>query len=357
MSTFKKILRTVGMIALACTGIGALYMLSRMRFVSPRSVGIVSNYSTQEFEILEPGIHCILSPTSFFEEEISKQTQTLTLGTFSAKSLDNVDANVQADITFKINDPLKLYQSVKQPMKTFQEAVKGAFSSAIQTLNYPEITAAEINALAHQGGHVEPSYDLSLDPSTAKASIHSISSSARFEESKSEVASVNMMNEERKHKEKMSQHGAKFFTSLLTQMREWGIEIINFRIVTLAAKHQRVSEALELTAEADVRAKAQLKAANSQAETIRTLAAAEKDAEIIRAQGVLQASQTIAGNSAAMAIYAQDTQVRVAGQLGNSRNLFVNAPSFAASPLAALNQKQIAANQSEQSPAALRFQS
>ncbi|MES2217812.1 MAG: SPFH domain-containing protein [Pseudomonadota bacterium] len=325
-----SIMRTVGMIALACTGIGAIYMLSKLQWVSPNCVGIVLNYETQQYEELEPGLHCILHPLRFYKEEVSKQTQVLALGSFSAKSLDNVDATLQADITFEITDPKKLYQKVKNPLYTLQETVKGAFSSAIQTLDFQDITSAEINSLAAKAGHSEKS-EHERDDTTISASVStSVSSrvsSVSLEEKLDDQAS-RTLQDEREHKAKMAAHGANFFGRLLALCGEWGISIRNFRVISVEAKHASISNALELTARSKVEAQAQLNAANSQARTIRILAEANRAAQLTRGQAANETAAALGKQEAGLTVYTQESFVRANEALGGNKGLLVNAPGI-----------------------------
>ena len=327
-----SIMRTVGMIALACTGIGALYMLSRLQWINPNSVGVVVNYSTQKYEVLDPGLHCILNPMRVFRQEVSKQTQSFSLGNFSAKSSDNVDSEVQADITFEITDPLKLYTNVRNPIATFLETVKGAFSSAIQTLPFQDVTSAEINNLANIAGHTDAQDERTH---SHHSSSRSGPSSPRLNprrlepvETKFDDATLLMLEKDRQHKAVMAQHGASFFRTLLKQCSDWGIVIKNFRIITMKAAHPSISNALELTAKTKVEAEAQLRAANSQAETIKILARARKAAQLTRAEAASEAADKMGDRTAAIQIYTQENAVRASEALGNNKGLFVNAPSI-----------------------------
>jgi regulator of protease activity HflC (stomatin/prohibitin superfamily) len=331
-----SIMRTAGMIALACTGVGALYMLSRMQWVKPNNVGIVINYSTQKYEMLEPGLHCILNPMRFYQQEVSTQTQFIALGNFSAKSLDNVDSEVQADITFVIDDPQKLYYNVKNPITTFIETVKGAFSSAIQTLPFQDVTSAEINNLAGIAGHVDgkaprdtTKHSLSSDsPTESLASLNTRSLLEGTLEEKFDKATSDMLNRDNQHKAAMAQHGASFFRTLLDQCRDWGIVIKNFRIISLKAAHPSISNALELTAKTKVEAEARLRSANSQAATITILATAQKAAQLKRAEAAIETARAMGNPDAALEVYTQENAVRSSEALGNNSGLLVNAPSI-----------------------------
>ncbi len=305
--------RTMGMIALACTGIGALYMLSRVQWVSPNSEGVVLNYYTNEYEKLEPGVHCLLNPMRSFQKEVSKQVQVKRLNPFSVKSFDNVDSNVQIDVTFQFDNPTELYRSVRDPENTFFEMVKTACSSAIQTLNFSHATSAELNRLVREASIPEREDQHLVSGSEAKDSQHT----------KREGDGVG--------EAELLKDGASFFKSLLAQCRQWGVTIKTFSIVSFEAKHQTVSQALELTAQAEVKAKADAKAANSQANTIRTLAQAHKDAEVIRAEGAVLAAKKLEDAAAelkdpnkAMEVFALENRVRVAKALGGSGNLLVS---------------------------------
>lgn len=275
--------RTLGMIALALTGIGAIYMLARLQTVKPNCKGIIRNNLTGEYEELEPGIHCILSPFSSYEAEVSAQVQMLTIDE-TVKSKDNVDINIVASITYQITDPLNLYTQVANPDKTFKDQLTAALSSVLQTLNFSDVTSSAVNDLIVSAR------------SNEKRRIN------KDEESKS------------------IEDGTTFISRLFELCNRWGINISTLQIVTTEAKHKSISEALEINAAAEINAKAQLKAATAQAKTIEILANAEKQAQGIRAEGAHLASETLSNNPVAMNVYAQETQVRTAQALGNGNN-------------------------------------
>jgi regulator of protease activity HflC (stomatin/prohibitin superfamily) len=321
-----SIKRTIGMIALACTGIGALYMWSRLQWIKPNHVGLVLNYQTQKYEELLPGWHCILSPFRSYVAEVSKQLQVCKLETFSAKSLDNVDTNVQADITYTITKPEALYTLVNNPISTFKENLKMALSSAIQTLTFPDITSAEINELFKKSENVSKTVTVSSKTDLSLSASSSAISIAQDVNIPTESASQ-MQIEQSARNARIVEHGVSFFRDILQRCAEWGIKIHTFRIITCEPKHKRISDALELTAEAKVRAQAQLLAASSQAETIRTLANAEKDAQITRAHGAVIAGKELTDNSGAMEVYALENRVRTAEALGRTNGVLVNLSS------------------------------
>jgi regulator of protease activity HflC (stomatin/prohibitin superfamily) len=215
--------RSLVMFALACTGVGAFYMLARLQWVSPKCVGIIINYNTQEFEELEPGIHCILNPFRSYINEVSMQTQTNRLKPFSVKSLDNVDAVVQADITYKILRPLELYNQVNSPTATFIEQVKSAFSSAIQTLQFAHVTSAEINRLAKEAGHNDEDRGEAIENFDSRQQASASASS-----SMAVVSQAELMDGDGIEQSQLIKDGADFFSSLLKTCKKWGIEIQNF---------------------------------------------------------------------------------------------------------------------------------
>jgi regulator of protease activity HflC (stomatin/prohibitin superfamily) len=320
--TLTQGLRYAGMFALACTGIGAIYMLSRMIWVRPQTVAIIDNYSTKKKEVLEAGVHIILNPYRYFVNEVSQQIQVTSLNSFTAKTLDNVDSNVQADFTYIIEDQELFANKLAAPMMTLKETVKAAFSSAIQTLDYKDVTSAEVNALAHKGGHKE---DINSAASTNVSINNSLSLSAEANEDSRSREEKETDHKDTKHKAIMAEHGATFFRRLGDMCAQWGVKILNYRIISIEAKHPDVSSALESIAKTRVQAEAQRRAALSQAATKITLAEADKQVQLIRAQAMKESAEMVGMTPGET--YKIDAQVRIADKLGNG-GVLVNAGSF-----------------------------
>ena len=341
MTFLDKLLRYAAMAAIACTGIGILYLIAKTVWVRPNTMMIVDNYYSQEKEALKPGLHILLNPYIFGATEFSTQTQVTRLASFSAKSMDNVDARVEADFTYVIDDPKKFAIVLSNPQKTLQESVIAAFASAIQTLNFPEITSAEINNLLRLAGHNDQDQiDRNIQVNAAaSASTHvneaEVSANNQNFSLSSVSSGVNSSDYDLKdadHKAAMAKHGANFFRTILSQCNQWGVTIILFRIISIEAKHPGVSMALESVAKTEVEAKALRRAASSQAATIVTLAEAHKKAQLINAEAMSEAANIM--QMTAAQVYELDTRVRAAEKLGKNSGLFVNAgamPVFAAS--------------------------
>lgn len=292
----KNLLRKLAIGAIALTGVGLIYLLARTYFIKNNHIGVVIDYNAEEekdrVRLLNPGMHILLSPFKSFQKEISTQDQIQKLNKFFVKTKDNVDTYIEADFTFRIDNPKASVVQVEGFQNALNETVKTAFSSAIQELNYQDVTSAAINEIALHGGHEEEQIKATnAQPPSMLARLPS------------------------------KEHhltGAEFFSKLINRLTSWGVTIINFRIVSVEAKHRSISEALELTAEADVRAKVQAKAAKSQADMIKTLAEAEKAAQETRANAALAAANVLKDSPVAQHIYLQSTQVQTAQALGKS---------------------------------------
>jgi regulator of protease activity HflC (stomatin/prohibitin superfamily) len=320
--TLTQGLRYAGMFALACTGIGAIYMLSRMIWVRPQTVAIIDNYSTKKKEVLEAGVHIILNPYRYFVNEVSTQTQVTSLKLFTAKSVDNVDCNVLADVSYKITDPELFENELASPMTSLLETVKAAFSAAIQTLDFKDVTSAEVDVLARKGGHKEGI----ISTASTNVSIHNaLSLSAEAHEDSRSREEKATDNKEMIHKAVMAEHGATYFKRLGDMCAKWGIEISNYRIISVEAKHPDVSSALESIAKTRVQAEAQRRAAISEAATKITLAEADKQVQIIRTQAMKESAEMLGMTPGE--IYNIEAQVRIADKLGKG-GVLVNAGSF-----------------------------
>ena len=120
-----------------------------------------------------------------------------------------------------------------------------------------------------------------------------------------------------------AERGSLFFRRLISLCEQWGVIIKNFRIISVEAKHLRVSESLELTAVAKLRAQAQATAATSEAQTIETLANANKKAQQIRAEASRQAADILREDPIAFELNTQENNIRAASEFGTGKNNLV----------------------------------
>src|SRR5690349_19702216 len=103
MSFLKTLAKTVAVGLIAATGIGIFYLLSKTRVINEGFRGI--SYNSGKLEVLEPGIHILLSPTHVFDKEIPiNKDEVVRLHEFEIKTADSVPAMIQADFTFRIED-------------------------------------------------------------------------------------------------------------------------------------------------------------------------------------------------------------------------------------------------------------
>jgi len=222
--------RALGMLALACTGFGAIYMLARTQFIKPGNVGVVENYLSGENEILNSGFHCILSPFRSFKAQLPYRYKTIFLeNTHAFHTADGIEVNADIVIQYKITDAVEATTRIEEPVRAISQ------STNINLANIIRDEAYTFQML-----------------SSAKPLLSSLSNQERKEEKKDDVR-------------------VSLFSTLATTLvklvngacKNWGILIEEIQIVNIKAKDKQIEQQLESTARQQYEANNLLLSANA----------------------------------------------------------------------------------------------
>lgn len=268
--------RYLGMFVLACTGIGAIYMLARTTFIKPGYVGVVTNYSSGENEELQPGLNCILSPLRSFVAEVpGKNRQILAAEHITLHTADAIEAKAKIDVTYTITDAVQAATAVEG---TYQDALLKATETAL---------AGIITEHNYTFQNLSSARTLQIN----NASKNLSSSSGAVDESK-DAFQGNILGT--------------LASLLLTKVNEicssWGIKLSRIQIVNMKAVDPKIEQQIESSSKVQFDAMNKRRSVQADQET-RTISAetdaivmqraaeARAHAAVIEAKGQAQALQ------------------------------------------------------------------
>jgi regulator of protease activity HflC (stomatin/prohibitin superfamily) len=337
--------RGLGMFLLGCTGIGALYMWARTYTVPPGKVGVITNNRTGEVQVLQKGMHCLLSPFKTFNFALPDINQIVfePYKGIKARASCGTEITATVNIRYQIKDPKAIVTKINGD---FKEDVWNAIESCVsgvlreENIDYrtlcsarsPQMIASDASATA-ESGETKRSTQRPELPLAATTS------------SDSKASSISKLGE-----------------SLLKKLQEicagWGIEFSLVQIIDPKATDKQVEARFEestriindatnrlAAAEAEKRRK-EIEAAAHAAQT-KILAIGQAEATITEAKAnaerikitteaqkarLASLAEAIQGNQAAAQALALDTQISVAREFSATKGMLAIGPGAASTP-------------------------
>lgn len=217
---------TIGAIAL--TGIGLVYLFSRMVFVEEGYKGLT--YKSGELNTLDPGVHVLLSPFNYFQGTHSVAYRVTEFAIDDMLTPDRTPLKLKAILTWRVNDPEMALRNVHNYQSSLINVAKATLTNILRHVNL----------------------DLLL--------------SAKTESDENDM---------------FKQINQQFISQLSEDIDNWGIEVCNMKIDDILIPDVKISEAL-----------AEQSAAKSRAVALETLALAEANAKKIKADAEIAVARS-----------------------------------------------------------------
>lgn len=307
-------LRTLGMVALACTGIGAIYMISRIKFIRPGKVGVVTDYWSGENEVLEPGYHCIVSPLRSFVQEIpGPDNIVLASEALNLHTADNIEIRTKINIQYTVKDAKVATTKING---TYQEALFKATENVLSQII------------------MQDAYTLQR-----------LSSAAPLQPDRDKREEVGDDEKKRDHSSVLGRLSATLLEKIKKICAPWSIEIDSIQLVNVQATNRNIESQIEAASRTQFEANSRLVAARTEQESkridadtqaivMKKLAAAKADAVEQEAEGYAKALairtkaqkdriDTLAGEEMKISpetVLVLDTQIQTAEALAKAQN-------------------------------------
>lgn len=141
--------RVAKLALIACTGIGALWLLGRTYTVSPGKVATVTNNYSGKMRIIGPGMHILESPFETFNSEVpdKKQCNIKRFENVKVRTADGVEISTTVDLRYVIQNPIDLTKAINGPYeKALIEVISSSLSNIIATesFTYSQIISARV---------------------------------------------------------------------------------------------------------------------------------------------------------------------------------------------------------------------
>jgi regulator of protease activity HflC (stomatin/prohibitin superfamily) len=244
-STYLRlVLRYSAVGALALSGVGLFYLLAKTCVVKDGFTGI--SYNQGRINVLEPGMHLLLSPFNFFQQWVSKQEEVTEFSIDNILTPDNTPLRIKANLTWNVADCEKVMTKVSHYRQSLINTAKGTLTNILRSIELEKLLPASTEAQA-------------MPERAVFQQIHN-----------------------------------QFIEQLSQQVHAWGIEVKNIVIDDISITDIKIQEALAERAAAKARAAAAVLDAGGNAQAKIILANAEIEVAKSLAQVALQLDTTVA---------------------------------------------------------------
>lgn len=283
LDTLSWLARKAAIIAIALTGVGLFWLWSRTYWIPAGNMGIVMNYGTEpgELETLDPGYHTLLSPFRSFTHLMPHQTKDVVVRLQKVDLItgDNVSSEAKVDFGYNIDDPIKAATCVENYESEVAEAAKIALADVIRRngVTFSQLSSAKSDDNTKTQAP-KPQNNAATAP--VKNSL------------------IDIIRDE-------------FLKAINDITKRWGITVFRFQILNIKASDPTVNQEISESSLVQFQNKNRLSAAEAKAKALKVEAEGEKQAQIIRAEGVQEAAKKLTDANSQI-VYEAETRIKIA---------------------------------------------